>query len=630
MNRGRGPASRAIWPAVLFLMIGAVRAADKPLLRFLGGYLAHSLDFNQTLGENVTVEWAGWTIRARSLKADVPARRFVVLGGVVLEGSGRTLRADEFFFDADRPAGILVRYGSAVSLEGFGPPRPAAELEADVQAGRARLSAVGWEKIRTSLVYATAKTIEVTPAFEVYGTDVTFYVEGVPSVGAARFKLSIGEEARSGGLSLDRVWFSRAQGMFGDLSFNLLRPEVLDSSTQIHYEEHSILSGYAGLPRQLDLRSSTTWSVTERARVGLEGNYSSTGLWNARLSLGLGDRDADNITLDAAYRQPLNARGESWFGAQSRLASPVWGRLALQTRYEVHGQVLAALAYEKSFGRRFSLRLKSDYSRILFGGGKEASRIFNAGATASYSADPFQAAADYYLNSDLLGGRRLSRPQLRFGLKPVVFYDGLLALAVSDVLVLNSLRGGTAATDSYNNNAIFSLESAPLSLRPGLSLRVSLTAEQFLEKEGRNFSTGGAILRASQRIAEGLTLEAIYGFQSRRRTRSWLIEGTTSQDLTFLFRVDRPGRLEGWISAAYDPKYGDWKQGFADLSLGLVRNWKFQTLFNYDFFRKILANIDLYLVRRAGRFDLRLVWRSLSRQFLIELVPAEPTAPVRS
>ncbi len=427
MRRSSPPAACAALMAAL-LLPGMARAAEKPLLRIEGGFLAHSYDFNQTLGQDITITWGDRTIKARSLKIDVPGRRFVVLGGVEVAGPSTTVRADEFFFDAAGPAGILVRYGPSLKLEAFGAARSAGELEADVRAQRAVLAGVSWEKLRSSLIYTTAKTIEITPAYEVYGTDVRFYIEGMPSVGVARFKLSMGEESRTGGFSVDRFWFSRTQGLFGDFSFSLMREKLLDSATQIHIEEHGLFGDYQGLPRQLDLRTSTTWAASELWKMGLEANYSSTGLWNARIFAGVGDPAGNSLTVDAAYRKPLRSRGETWFGARSRLSSPDWGTLAVQARYELHGQTLAALAYDKAFGKRLAFRLKTDYSHILFGDGAAAARIFTAGATATYDADPFQAAADYYLNSDLLGGQRLSRPQLRVGLRPVVFLRGIVVV----------------------------------------------------------------------------------------------------------------------------------------------------------------------------------------------------------
>ena len=109
---------------------------------------------------------------------------------------------------------------------------------------------------------------------------------------------------------------------------------------------------------------------------------------------------------------------------------------------------------------------------------------------------------------------------------------------------------------------------------------------------------------------------------SRRRSKAWLIEGTTSQDVSAVVRADPGGRISGWVSFSYDPKAGEWKQSFADISIGLFKNWKFQSLLYYDFYRNKLNDIDLYLVRDAGRFDLRFIWRSISKQFLIELIPS--------
>jgi hypothetical protein len=101
-----------------------------------------------------------------------------------------------------------------------------------------------------------------------------------------------------------------------------------------------------------------------------------------------------------------------------------------------------------------------------------------------------------------------------------------------------------------------------------------------------------------------------------------LIEGTTGQDLSVMLRINPEERLNGWVTVSYDPKTGMWTQGFADLAVGLIRNWEFQTLLNYDFERRTVANVDLYLIRHAGRLDLRLIWRSLSKQILIELIPS--------
>jgi len=190
------------------------------------------------------------------------------------------------------------------------------------------------------------------------------------------------------------------------------------------------------------------------------------------------------------------------------------------------------------------------------------------------------------------------------------------------VFISNDLRTPSVRSRTYSNNTGVTLSAQPIYLRPDFSLQASLAVEQFLEKEGRNFTSGGFILRSLAEFSPAVFLEGFFSVQSRRRTKGWLVEGTTSQDLTALLRIRPEERLNGWVTFSYDPKAGEWRPSYADLAVGLVRNWEFQTLLSFDFSRRKIANVDLYLVRHAGRFDLRFIWRSISRQVLIELIPA--------
>ncbi|MCX6560274.1 MAG: hypothetical protein NTZ26_07140 [Candidatus Aminicenantes bacterium] len=603
------------------LLLGA---AEPPQIRIQGAYLAFSYDHAQILGDDISLTWRGWTITAQAVKIDIAARAGSVIGRVRMAKGEARLEADEFLFDAGSETGVIVRYGDEISEIPFPADRKPQDLAAETKARRATLEGASWAKMRGSLLYASAKALDIMSSFEVYGDEILMHVEGVESVGFKRLKLSAGDKPQAGGLSLDRIWFSRNQGVFGDMSLTLNRDKVLRSRTLLHYEEHTILSSYIGLPRQLDAQTSNVWSASAKLDLGLEGNYSTTSLGNARVFALVKSRDDKrNTTFDLAYNKPLQSEGETWLGMRTELKSEGWGNLTISGRQERHDQTLADLTYAKDFGKRVHLGLDTRYSHFRIGGrGATASRILTGDIRLAYDAASYQAAAEYHLNDDLLGNRRLSRPQLQLAVKPVTFYGGLLTASLTNTLVLSALSDSTKTSQSYNDNAAFSLAAAPIRIRTGLTLRTSLSAEQFLEKEGRNFTSGGLILQAVQEFAPGVTLEVFYSAQSRRRTQGWLIEGTTSQNLTAAFRVRTGGRIDGWVSVAYDPKYGDWKQGFADVSLGLIKNWRIQSIFNYDFYAGRLANIDLYLVRRAGRFDLRFVWRSLSKQFLIELVPA--------
>jgi len=601
-------------PILLWAGLALSLSADVSgiLLRVDGAYLAYSYDHNQVYGESVTFRLDPYNIACRHLKI------------VVLTKDAEKREADELLFDPQKKDGLLLTYRDSVEILPLDPDRPLSEaMRQSLLDKRRILTEVGLNKIRDSLLYATARTLEISPSLEVTGLDVTLFVEGIESLGFKTFKLSGGDQQRTNGFSLDKIWFTKSQGLFGKASYSYEKEKKVRSFSQLYYEEHSILKDYAGLPRQLDLQTSTTWTVKEKLALGLAGSYNSTSLWNSRLWFETRSKnDKDSLLLDFSYNKPLQARGETWLGLQSRLDFTGWGQLSVQGRYEVHDQALLNFAYNNVLLKKISLQLLSSYSRILIGGTGHVSKILTGDINLAYNADRFTLAADYYLNDDLFGNQRLTRPQMRFGLNPLTFYGGLLTATLQNVFIINTFKRDTYAATSFSNNAALSLSAKPLFFGPDTSLQVNLSLEQFLEKEGRNFTSGGLILRANRTLGTGLAIEGFYSLQSRRRSKGWLIEGTTSQDLSAVVRLNPGGRFSGWVSLSYDPKAGDWKQSFADISIGLFKNWKFQSLLNYDFYRNRINNIDLYLVRDAGRFDLRFIWRSISKQFLVELIPS--------
>ena len=309
------------------------------------------------------------------------------------------------------------------------------ETRQGLLAKRQTLSDVSLLKIQNSLIYSTARRLEITPSLEIVGYDVTLFVEGIESIGFKKFKLSGGEELRTNGFSLDKIWFTKSQGLFGKVSYSYENEKKVQSLTRVYYEEHSVLKNYAGLPRQFDLQTSTTWMVKEKLSLGLAGNYNSTSLWNTRLWFDKKwNNDRSALLLDFSYNKPLEARSETWLGLQSTLNFDQWGQLSLQGKYEVHNQALANLSYNNMFLKKINLRLLSSYSQILIGGTGDFSKIFTGDVNLSYNANLFNAAADYYLNYDLFGNQRLMRPQMRLGFSPVTFYGGLLTATLQKCL----------------------------------------------------------------------------------------------------------------------------------------------------------------------------------------------------
>ncbi len=604
--------------SALALCLPAAAEVKAPLLRVEATYIAFSYDLNQFWAQEAAFELKSYKVTCRTLAGDLPGRAFLAMGGVKLEREGETLTGDALAFDPASGSGRLWTYGESVAEQAFGPPGTAPS-EATLRA----VESVSLADIRQSLLYAVCRAVDISPDYEAIGREVTLFMEGLESVGFQSLKLSVAAPGeRRNGLSLNKLWYNRTQGLYGRAGFSWLKPDKLNSFTQLDYEEHSIIKDYGGLPRQADLLTRNSLTLSPGLSLGLNGNFNTSGLLTTQLWLNRDWAGKKVATLwDLTYSRPLNRPTETWLGLKASVEGGKAGRLSLVGRYEFGNQAVGDLNYALALGDKLSILLHSAYSRVRLGSLGGRSNLFEGNLNVSYSSRLFNLAADYHLNADLAESQTLSRPQLRMGLNPFPLYAGLLEARLTNVFLYSDIDRQGRRTAGYSNNTALSLSALPLPLGPGLLLDFTLALEQFLEKEKRDFTSGGLVLNLAQELASGLRLEGFYSLQSRRRTKGGLLEGTTNQDLSAVLRLDPEAVVAGWLSLSYDPKNARLKQSFADVKVNLFKGWFFHSLLNYDFLLNKLQNIDLYLIREAGRFELRFIWRSLSRQIMVELVP---------
>jgi len=607
--------------AVLFgiffwiVMHPAVNGEEHPV-NIQGTYLIYSYDHNQIYGENVTLVSTLGLLKCLYLKVDIGLRLFHAIGDIVLEKSGEIRKGDELIFKLEGTRGTLIRYGETVEIQEIGEASGGSLFSQ-----KGTLDDLILSDLKNSFIFFTGSHFSITDRFEVFGYDVTLYIEGLESVGLKKFRLSEGIRQKQNGFFLDKIWFNRSQGIIGQAGLYFDKEDSFNSITRLSYEEHSILKNYSGLKRQLDLMTSTSLQISDDINLGIIGNFNTSRQWNAQflMNKNWGERSRSQISF--SYNKPLNREGEAWVGLETFLDGSKLGSVSVSGKYEFQDQVLTTFSYGNSALKNFDFGVSASYSKLRVGGSGDYSKILTGSARLSYRTTLFNLSTDYYLNKDLFGNQLLTQPQLRFGFNTFQLYSGLLSATLSNVFIYSDLKVYDLKSNSYSNNSILSLSSQALSVWKSLDLRLSLSLEQFLEKEGRNFTSGGFIINAQQSLWKGVALEGFYSVQSRRKTENWFIEGTTSQDLSLMLRFNPGENLNSWISLSYDPKNNQVRQSFADITIGLIKNWRFHSLFNYDFLLKKLNNVDLYLIRDSGRFQIRLIWRSLSKQFLVELIP---------
>lgn len=597
------------------LMSVFLQAEEDYTARLKGSFLAYSYDYNQIYGEDVSVIFSGFRVTASFLKIDISSRLYYAYGNVLLSWKGGVIPADELVFDPQKKSGTVYLYDKTVITYNIG------EAEKTYDVPKERAENIRLEDIKKSFVVFTGRKMDLTEDLGVTGYDVSLYLGGIRSLGFKKHKLSEGTKLSIAGFSLDKIWFSKSEGLVGKAGFRFEKNGKLNSATQLRYEERSLLKDNTGLDRQFQVMSSTTLTLRKDMLFSLTGNYQSSSLWNAGFSVDKTWKDFVQTQLNFSYNKPVNVDGEAWFGLSSTVNGGKYGTASFSGKFELENQLMTGLSYAARVLKNVNMMVTGSYARIKIGRTSDYSRLLTSTAGVSYGAGLFNLAAAYSLNYDLVGEQMLSQPQLRLGLNPVTFYEGLLTASVSSSFIYNKLKRDVDSEDAYSSNTAFGLTAKPFFLWKGMRLNVSLSMEQFLEKEGRNFTSGGFITHLQQDLFKGVQLEGFFSYQSRRRTRGWLIEGTTSEDVSLILKTNPIDSLNSWLSVSYDPKNNQFRQSYLNFSLGFFKKWKFHTLVNYDFLLDKLNNIDIYLIREAGRFQLRFIYRSLSKQFLVELVP---------
>ena len=610
-------------PLVLFAALCAAPAAalhpaaekESPL-RLKGGYLAYSYDLNHLYGENVEAAGETFEIQARYLTIDLNSRICRAFGAVSLVYGDERNEGDEIVFALGRPAFRLTSYTETATVREFGETQILESLPD--AAGRAEITLPA---VRDSFIHFTAAAMTLTAAFEIVGHEATLYVGGVESLTFKRLNLSQGMKIRAGGFSLDRVWYSRSQGLTARAAFHHRDRDILTGTHQIHIEERSILKDYPGAPRQVDLMSSTSLRLGPDANLSLTANLNTGQSYSSRLLFSRKWTDAVSMRADLSLDKPVHNVHEIWAGLGTDIGLGQWGVLRMAGRYELEGQILASAAFNARVVSNLHMGLAGTYSQLNMGGRDQKSRIATGAFSLDYRTRMFNLSSDYQLNWDLFGNQLLSQPHVNFALNPVVFYSGLLRLHFSNRVFYSRLSGGEQRSSMAANNTAMNLTTETLGLGSGLTLSAGLSAEQFLETERRNITSGGGTFRLGKAWGPNFGLELLYSLQSRRKTKNWFIEGTTSQDMSAVVRYGAGQPFSGWVSVSYDPKTDKLRQSFADCSLDITRNWTVHAMAYYDFLFGRLDNIDISVIRKVGRFNLRFMWRSLSRQFQVDLVP---------
>jgi hypothetical protein len=484
-----------------------------------------------------------------------------------------------------------------------------------------------YESLKKSLVYFLNSRIVITSSYRLYGYQCTVFVEGIQSLSFKKFKLDKGiEELAENGFGVDRIWYYQSQGVV--LSSHLLLEKALKhgsfksvSGLDLSYDILSAKDELIGSRGKINFKSLNTLPLSKNSGLTLNLNYLTGNMLNASMDLKTQWSPQLSSDLIAEYSLTAAKKEEFWLRLRSGLNNKVLGNLSVNLAYEKEKQYLIELSLRNQAVKNFVLFAQLSRSRLLFDQNQYNSQSKSA-LSLSYSNKLFNLVADYSFHKDLLLEQSQSNPQIRLNVNPFRLYDGLLQLNFSSSFVINQLNNRGIRNDLSKANMGLALQSEKIQLGPSREMSFSLAAEQLLDKDPKNnFTSLGCIFKGSQSLWDLADFNLLFNYQTRRKTEQWFIQGTTSQGWSAVLKLkEKENGVQGWVSLSFDTKTGRFTSGLLDCSVAIIKNWYLQTQMNYDFLFKNFS-YDLYLIRRAGRIMIRGSYRSLSKQFMLEVLP---------
>jgi hypothetical protein len=617
----------------------------RELLDIKGDYLLYSFDFNYVYGQgNILVKGKDFSIQAATLEIDMGSRLARLSRNCQIQVGREKQAADTVDIDLQDLSLRLTTYKDSILSWTLPTQKKTAEAKVeeakaeDAKTGEAKtgevkapapkeIAARDYEALKKSLVYFLNTRIVITSGFRLYGYQCTVFVEGIQSLAFKKFKLDKGiDEQTENGFGVDKVWYYGSQGLV--LNSHLLLEKALKngsfksvSGLDVMYDVFSAKADVIGPRGKINFKSLNTLPLGKKSGLTLNVNYLTDNMLNASMNFKTQWTPRFNSDLAAEYSLTSAKREEFWLRLRSAFNNKAVGNLSLNLAYEKEKQYIMEFSLQNQAVRNFVLSARHSRSRLLYAQ-NQYNDLSNSAFSLSYSNKLFNLAADYTFHSDLLLEQSQGSPQIRLNVNPFRLYDGLLQVNFSSSFVMNQLSNKGVRDDLSKANMGLSLQSEKIQLGRGPEMSFSLAAEQLLDKDPKNnFTSLGWIFKSSQRLWDFADFNFLFNYQTRRRSENWFIQGTTSQGWSAVLRLkEKEDGIQGWVSLSFDTKTGRFTSGLVDCSVAIIKNWYVQTQMNYDFIFKNFS-YDLYLIRRAGRIMIRGSYRSLSRQFLLEVLP---------
>lgn len=599
----------------MILTSTVLQLSPSDLLDITGDYLFYSYDHNYIFGRgNIIIKTDNCELRGTSLEIDVTRRLLLLASSCRVDCSGNiTKSSDMVRSDLNKMSIILYDFGENIKITSLKGTKPSS----DFVRKRRKL-------LEDSLLYFVGKRFRIKNNFGLTGYQVTVFIEGAQSISLKKFRMDKGVSEKNDLFSINNLWYTNKSGFITDISFNYKKNKGKTKFSNREYLKlnYDLFRVRSDSPEpEFNIGTESSLQFSDTSSLLLRGGYitGNSGLALLTWNLKPGKIVKSSITLD--YRDRVNSGSELWVRGGLELDMKRGGELKLRYNHEKNLGYSGDIAYNNRIGKSLSFSAASSISGIKISD-SILNKISDTRLSLNYSNKAFNISANYSLNRDLVNDNFRYSPGFVLNTSPLLFYKGLLKLNFSSTLLFNTTVREDIRENSFRSNTAVSISGNHIDISKNMFIDLSGRIEQFFDSDPmENFTTAGIVLKGVHNFTGNTSFELLYNFFTRRETRGWLITGTSTGDISAVMRFKtHEGRLNLWGSISYDTERGDYTTGFFNFRYNLMKYWNLQSYVNYDFeFDRM--NYSIFLERQAGRILIRASYRSLSKQFQLEIIP---------
>lgn len=585
------------------------------LIDISGDYLFYSYDHNYIFGRgNIIIKAGNCEFQGTSLEINMRNRSLLLTSSCKVTCSDKKIQyADMVRSDLNKMSVILYNYGEKIEITSLKGTKPSSDFSR-----KRRIL------LEDSLLYFVGKRFRIKDNFELTGYEVIVFIEGTQSVSFNKFRMDKGVSGKNDLFSINNLWYANKTGLITDVSFSYKNDtgKTKFSNREFVKLNYDLFKVRSDSPKpQFNIGTESSLKFAKASTLILRGGYITGNSGTALLTWNFKPGKIVNSSLTLDYRDRLRSNSELWIRGGLGIDMKKGGQLNFKYNHAKNLGYSGDISYSNRIAKSLSFSAASSLSAIKVSD-SILNKISDTRLSLNYTNRIFNFSANYSLNNDLINDNARYSPGFAINTKPIHFYGGLLNLNFSSALLFNTIRREGSMENSFRSNSALSISGKHLDISDNIFIDISGRIEQFVDSDPmENFTTAGVILRSVNNFSDYTSIELLYNFHTRRETREWLITGTSTGNLSALFRIKTPGgKLNMQSSISYDIERGDYTSGFLNLRYNLIKHWDLQSFINYDFEFKRM-NYSVFLERRAGRILLRVSYRSLSKQFQLELIP---------